>query len=126
MYTLPLKMLKKDKNMKVYGIKTCGSVKKALKFFKENDIEYEFIDFKKTSVGEEEINNWLKKIPMDILFNNKGTKYRTLNLKELNLDDAGKKEWLIKENMLIKRPVIEYKDHILVRFDEDKYKELFT
>jgi Spx/MgsR family transcriptional regulator len=112
--------------MKLYGIKTCGSVKKAMKFFKENEIEYEFIDFKKITVGEDEINYWLNKVSIDTLFNNRGTKYRTLKLKDLNLDDEGKKEWLIKENMLIKRPVIEYNDDVIVAFDEEKYKELFN
>jgi len=48
---------------------------------------------------------------------NKGKKYRDLKLKELNLDDEAKIEWLAKENYLIKRPVIE--------FDEERYKELF-
>ena len=33
--------------IKVYGIKTCGSVRNALKFFKDNNIEVEFSDFKK-------------------------------------------------------------------------------
>ncbi len=111
--------------MKLYGIKTCGSVKKAIKFFKENEIEFEFIDFKKTTVGEKEINYWLEKVSTDLLFNNKGTKYRTLKLKDLNLNNEGKKEWLIKENMLIKRPVIEYKDKVIVAFDEETYKETF-
>ena len=111
--------------MKVYGIKTCGSVRKAIKFFKENNIEFELIDFKKVHVGETEINSWLKKVSIDTLFNNKGTKYRTLKLKDLNLDDSGKKEWLIKENMLIKRPVIEFNDEIIVAFDEQVYSNTF-
>jgi len=111
--------------MKLYGIKTCGSVKKAIKFFKDNDIEFEFIDFKKTTVGEKEINYWLTKVDIEKLFNNKGTKYRTLKLKDLNLDNDGKKEWLIKENMLIKRPVIEFNDDVLVAYDETIYKATF-
>lgn len=111
--------------MKLYGIKTCGSVRKAIKFFKENSIEFELIDFKKTTVQEDEINYWLKKVSIDVLFNSKGTKYRTLKLKDLNLDDEAKKEWLIKENMLIKRPVIEYNNEVIVAFDEDTYKAIF-
>ena len=31
----------------VYGIKTCGSVRNALKFFKDNNIEVEFLISKK-------------------------------------------------------------------------------
>ncbi len=112
--------------MKIYGIKTCGSVKKALKFFKDNGIDYEFIDFKKEPVGCDKIEEWLEKTDINTLFNSRGTKYRMLKLKELNLDDNGKKEWLCKENLLIKRPVIELDSGgLIVGFDEDKYKEIF-
>ena len=111
--------------MKVYGIKTCGSVKKAIKFFKDRNIEFEFIDLKKEPVGCEKIEEWIKKVGIDTLFNKKGTKYRTLKLKELNLDDESKKEWLCKENLLIKRPVIELDEKVIVGFDEEKYKEMF-
>lgn len=112
--------------MKVYGIKTCGSVRNALKFFKDNSIEHEFIDLKKEQVGCETIEKWVSKVDINILFNNRGTKYRTLKLKELNLDADGKKEWLCKENLLVKRPVIELDNgEVVVAFDEEKYKELF-
>lgn len=111
--------------MKVYGIKTCGSVKKALKYFKDNDIAYEFVDFKTTPVEQNKIEYWLKKVSLDTLFNNKGTKYRTLKLKELNLSDEEKIKWLAKENLLIKRPVIEYNDEIIVAFDEKRYDSIF-
>jgi len=111
--------------MRVYGIKTCGSVKKAIKFFKNRGIEFEFIDLKKEPVGCEKIEEWIKKVGVDTLLNKKGTKYRTLKLKELNLDDEAKKEWLCKENLLIKRPVIELDEKVIVGFDEKKYKEIF-
>jgi len=111
--------------MKVYGIPTCGTVRGARKFFKDNEIDIEFIDFKKTSVGYDEIDFWLKHISMDKLFNNRGTKYRTLKLKELELDDMDKREWLCKENMLFKRPIVVFNDKAIVGFDEDIYKNLF-
>ena len=111
--------------MRLYGIKTCGSVRKAIKFFKDNGVEFEFVNIKKEPVSKEKIEEWLKKVSIDKLFNSKGTKYRTLKLKELQLDDKGKKEWLAKENLLIKRPVIEYKGDVIVGFDEDEYKRIF-
>jgi len=112
--------------IKVYGIPTCGSVRNARKFFKEHNIEVEFIDFKKTTVGCDKVDQWLEHIEIDKLFNSKGTKYRNLGLKELNLDAEGKREWLCKENMLFKRPVVEYNDTALVAWNEDLYKEIFT
>lgn len=112
--------------IKVYGIKNCDSVKKALKFLKEHGIEHELHDFKKEAVDCTKVKKWTDSVEMKQLFNTRGTTYRTLKLKELNLDDTQKLEWLCKENMLIKRPVIEYSPHkVLVGFDESIYtKEL--
>jgi len=111
--------------MIIYGIPTCDTVRNARKFFKDNEIDVEFVNFKKTSVECDRVDTWIKGSDINTLFNNKGKKYRDLKLKELNLDEAGKREWLCKENMLFKRPVIEYKDQIIVGWDEDKYKEIF-
>ncbi len=109
----------------VYGIKTCGSVQKALKFFKENNIEVDFFDFKKETPSAQKVKIWSQKADINILFNSKGTKYKTLQLKELNLDANGKYEWLCKEPMLFKRPVIEFDDKLIVAFDEEIYKKTF-
>jgi len=111
--------------IKVYGIKTCNSVRNALKFFKDNNIEVDFSDIRKDAPKPESIDFWVEKAGIDIAFNSRGTKYRTLKLKELNLDDEGKLQWLKKEPMLLKRPVIEYDDKVMIGFNEDTYKETF-
>ena len=107
----------------IYGIKTCSTVRKAIKFCKDNELEYNFIDFRATPLEEEKIKYFGSKIDINILFNNRGTKYRDLNLKDLNLDDNGKLEWLCKENMLLKRPIVEYDDKVIVSFNEETYKK---
>jgi Spx/MgsR family transcriptional regulator len=112
--------------IKIYGIKTCGSVRKAIKFCNDNNLDFEFYDFRKEPLSEEKIRYFASKVDVNLLFNNKGTKYRQLGLKDLSLDDNGKLEWLIKDNMLLKRPVVEYcEDKVLCAFDENIYlKEL--
>lgn len=109
--------------IKIYGIKNCDSVRKAVKYFKNHDIDYEFIDFRETPVSDKEISNWLKYSDIKTLFNTRGTTYRTLKLKELDLDDNGKREWLAKENMLIKRPVIELDNDLIVGYNETLYQD---
>ena len=39
----------------------------------------------------------------------------------MNLDEDSIKEWLLKEQMLIKRPVVVMTDKVLVGFDENAY-----
>lgn len=109
----------------VYGIKNCDSVRKALKFFKNHGIAYDFSDFKSDPVGCDTIERWLGSTEMKQLFNTRGTTYRTLKLKDLNLDDAGKRTWLCKENMLIKRPVVEMENHVIIGFDQSIYEREF-
>ncbi|MCH9813149.1 MAG: arsenate reductase family protein [Epsilonproteobacteria bacterium] len=111
--------------MTIYGIKNCDSVRKAMKFLRAKEIAFDFVDFKTTPVERAKIDQWLEQSPIEKLFNTRGTTYRTLNLKALALDAQGKAEWLGKENMLIKRPVIEYKDQVIVGFNEAQYEEIF-
>ena len=108
---------------KVYGIKNCDSVRKAVKFLKSRDIPYTFVDFRETPVDLQTIERWLRYTDIKKLFNTRGTAYRTLGLKEMDLNDEAKKAWLAKENMLIKRPVIELDNAILVGYDETLYKK---
>jgi len=107
--------------LKIYGIKTCDSVRKAIKFFKNHNIPYTFINFRETPVSQDEIASWLKGTDIKTLFNTRGTTYRTLKLKELNLSDDEKVTWLAKENMLIKRPVVLYENKIIVGYNESQY-----
>jgi len=109
----------------IYGIKNCDSVKKAIKFFKDNDLEYVLHDFKSNPVSHDKVSFWLKSVPLKTLFNARSTTYRTLQLKEKNLNETQQIDFLCKENLLIKRPVVEYNNQVLVGFKEDIYKGIF-
>jgi len=112
--------------IQIYGIKNCDSVKKAIKFFKTHELKYELFDFKTENLSCEKISSWLEKTDIKTLFNARSTTYRNLKLKELALDEKAQEDWLCKENLLIKRPVIEFKDSLIVGFKEDEYKKLLT
>jgi len=111
--------------IKIYGIKNCDSVKKALKFFKSHQIEYTLFDFKTEELPCEKVIEWLQKVDIKTLFNSRSTTYRNLKLKELSLDAKKQQEWLCKENLLIKRPVVEYKGEIFVGYNEENYQRNF-
>lgn len=112
--------------VKVYGITTCGSVKKAIAFFKAKVVPYSFIDLKSTQISEAKLKEWLSKQPMSILFNTKGTKFKTLGLSK-EISDEEKKSWLLREQLLFKRPIVECEDGaLLVGFDEEVYTQKFS
>lgn len=110
----------------IYGIKNCGSVKKALQFFDAHALPFTFHDFKTSPVSRDTVENWVKKSDISIVLNTKGTTYRTLNLKSLNLDDAAKIDQMAQENRLIKRPVVEYDGKLLIGFNQSQYEGIFN
>ena len=110
--------------VKIYGINNCGSVKKALNCLESKGIPYTLIDFKTTPPTPQDLEHWLKFVSLEVLFNKKGTTYKKLGLRELQLTPAKIKEWLIKEPMLIKRPVIVHSNGVIVGFNEEAYQKM--
>jgi arsenate reductase (glutaredoxin) len=113
--------------VKIYGIPNCGSVKKAFSWLSTNGIKFQFHDFNIEPITIEKITAWLEVQPMEILLNKKSTAWKGLTL--VAQKKTSKKEDAIKimqaTSNLIKRPVIEFEDKVLVGYDEAVYKEIF-
>ena len=111
--------------MKVYGIKNCDTVKKALKWLESHNIDFEFHDFKKSGISNEKLKEWSTKLGWEPLLNKRGTTWKKLDAETqnriINENDAFK---LIQEKTsVIKRPVIENGQDILIGFDENTYQQ---
>jgi arsenate reductase (glutaredoxin) len=110
--------------VKIYGIANCGSVKKAFSWLSVNGIKFQFHDFNIEPITIEKITSWLEVQPMEILLNKKSTAWKGLTL--VAQKKTSKKEEAIKimlaTSNLIKRPVIEFADKVLVGFDEEVYQ----
>jgi len=110
----------------VYGIKNCTTVKKALDWLEANGLEYVFHDYKKEPATAELLSEWEKQVPWEVLLNKKGTTWRKLSPEEqANVTDAeSAKALLLKNNSMIKRPVIVAPPgRIVLGFDEREYAE---
>jgi arsenate reductase (glutaredoxin) len=109
--------------VKIYGIPNCGSVKKAFVWLNKNGIKFEFYDYKKEGITTEKIKAWLEKHSIDIVLNRKGTTWKGLtNVAQKKAKDEKEAIKLMVENTsLIKRPIIEFGDEILVGYDEEIY-----
>ncbi|MGX3098513.1 arsenate reductase family protein [Helicobacter sp. 23-1046] len=110
--------------VKIYGIKNCGSVKKALDTLNANGVKYEFIDFKTTAPSKEQIAQWVSTAGIEIVLNTKGQTYKKLGLKDKNLNETQKIEAMHQSPNLIKRPVIEIiqsnkVENLIIGFNED-------
>ena len=84
-------------------------------------MEYEFIDLKKDPLSEQKLDEFVHKVGLDVILNKRGMKWRNLGLKDKNLDDDQLFDQLLEHQTMIKRPVLEQGDAILVGYDEDAF-----
>lgn len=112
--------------VKVFGIKNCSTMKKAFDWLDAHGIPYDFHDYKKFGVTQEQLSGWAGKVGWEPLLNTRGTTWRGLSDEErTDVDEARAIELMCTKPSLVKRPVIEHDGRILVGFDEATYhKEL--
>ena len=111
----------------LYGIPNCDTVKKARQWLATHHVTYQFYDLKKSGITRPTLNNWIDKIGMDSLINRRGTTWRMLSeTKKNSLDKNAYIKLICKYPTLIKRPVIDTGAQILVGFDQEKYKHVFS
>jgi Spx/MgsR family transcriptional regulator len=108
--------------MKVYGIKNCNSMKKAFSKLEDNNIDYEFIDYKKNVPSEDQIKDWFEKSAIDKVINKRGLSWRNVDDSEKQKIDSGDINQAIStiqnKPTLVKRPLIEHNGKVLVGLDE--------
>ncbi len=110
----------------VWGIPNCDTMKKARRWLDEHGVEYTFHDYAKAGIDADKLQAWSDKVGWDQLLNRRGTTYRKLDESDRSGIDEAKAIRLMAEHpSLIKRPVIERGDEIVVGFDDTLYTKLF-
>ncbi|MGB4466961.1 MAG: ArsC family reductase [Azovibrio sp.] len=108
--------------LKIYGIKNCDTMKKAMRWLDEQGIAYEFIDYKKPGVAASQLPDWMARSDWKILLNTRGLMWKKLTEAERADVDAAKAQALMaRYPALIKRPVLDTGKTLLVGFDPEQY-----
>lgn len=103
----------------VYGIPNCDTVKKARTWLSERQLSHDFHDFKKHGVPADKLALWVQDAGRDEVLNRKGTTWRKLGqaLQASVIDDEVAIALMVAHPSLIKRPIVQWRDHITVGFD---------
>ena len=93
--------------IKVYGIDSCGTVKKAKKWLEARGIAYEWVDFRKNPPAGDQVARWTQSLGALKMRNTSGGAYRALGEEKKSWDNAQWTSAFTADAMLIKRPIIE-------------------
>ena len=104
----------------------CSTCKKAVKWLKENNIEFTYRDIKLENPSEEELRQWhaMSGLPLKRFFNTSGMLYKEMKLKD-KLPEMSEDEMfslLASDGLLVKRPIAVAGDTVLVGFKEAEWE----
>lgn len=109
----------------VYGIPNCDTIKKTLDWYKKKNIQVDFYDYKKYGVKKEKLVQWCKEAGWEVVLNKKSTTWRSLSLEDQQLVTNEKMaiKLMIEYPSIIKRPVIEMNNKIIVGYNETYFSK---
>ena len=106
----------------------CSTCIKARKYLDQLCLEYTKRHIVDEKLNKEELLALYKKsgLPLKRFFNTSGLKYRELNLKDKlpTMSEDEQLTLLASDGMLVKRPIIETDDRVLVGFKANEYDSL--
>ena len=106
----------------LHGIKNCDTMKKAWTWLDAHGVSYDFHDYKKRGIDEPTLRRWTGIVGWEVLLNRAGTTFRALPDSDKTGIDENKAIALMLANpSMIKRPVLESGDTLLVGFKPDTY-----
>jgi arsenate reductase len=114
------------KSITVYGIKNCDTMKKARAWLDGHGVAYRFHDYKSEGIDKARLAGWSAKVGWETLLNRAGTTFRKLDeADKAGLTEAKAIALMLAQPSMIKRPVLDTGDGLLVGFKPDVYaKEL--
>ena len=96
----------------IYGIKSCGTMKKAFTKLDELGVSYDFHEYKKQGIDKESVERWVNELGIDKVLNKRGTTWRKLTDEQKQAADSDVNkaiDLLVENTSMIKRPIVEGK-----------------
>ena len=111
----------------LFGIKNCDSVKKAQKFLSENNINFDFHDFRADGIDAITVQSFIAQLGLETVINKRSTSWKQLSESERNLLTTKSAIALCLEHpTLIKRPVLIHDSQYHVGFKKEQYQDIFN
>ena len=109
----------------IYGIRNCDTMKKARAWLESHDVEHRFHDYKREGIDRARLAGWVEALGWEVVLNRAGTTFRGLpDAKKKHLDAKKALALMLDQPSMIKRPVLERGETLLVGFSPEKYSAL--
>jgi Spx/MgsR family transcriptional regulator len=112
-------------SIRLYGIKNCDTVKKAKRWLDDQNIAYEFHDFREDGLEQQQVSDWVSELGWETLVNKRSTTWKGLSdSAKASLNDQSVIVVILENPTLIKRPLLDTGNERHVGFKADQYQAL--
>jgi len=112
-------------NVIIYGTNKSQDCKKALRFFKERNVQVQFFDLKNHIMSSGELNRFIQKYSLDALVDKTSKPYKKQGLEFMRVADEQMLDKLIDEPSLMVQPLVRAGKDFAVGWDETVWREWY-
>lgn len=107
---------------KLYGFRSCDTVRKAMTWLDANGVAYDFFDYRKQALDPKTVDGWFRRAGWETVFNRNSTTFKELpEAEKSGIDEKRARQMILAETNLIKRPVLDAGGALLVGFKADAW-----
>ena len=111
---------------KIFGIKNCDTMKKAMKWLDDHGVDYTCHNYKKDGIDETVLKQAIDEHGWEVVINKRGTTWRQLPPAIQEQMNAEKAIQIAAENpSIVKRPLLLRLGQTYIGFNAKQYEELF-
>ncbi len=111
----------------VYGIPSCDSCRNARKWLNEHGKEHRFHDLRKDGLNSEMLERWAQALEWEKLLNTRSLTWRKVpDVARAGMNSNKAMALMLDEPTLVKRPVLETDEVVVVGFTPAGYEEFFN
>ncbi|MCC8367481.1 ArsC family reductase [Xenorhabdus sp. PB61.4] len=125
-----------QKTFTLYGIKNCDTVKKARRWLEDQEIPYQFHDYRADGLSPDLLQLFIEQLGWESLLNTRGTTWRKLTDEQksaINNAEAAK-ILMLEQPAIIKRPLLASQEKntsqktgsYLLGFKAEQYQQFFS
>ncbi len=111
----------------VFGIKSCDTCRRTIRFLEDRDLEYRFHDVRKDGLDIQMLERWADEIGWEKLVNKKSLTWRKIPETDRDSLNRNKAFALLLDNpTLLKRPVLEAPGFFALGFSEKRFTDFLA
>ncbi len=114
-------------SLTLYGLKSCDSCRRATRWLRARDVDFDFHDVRDDGVDSALLERWLGRVDWQTLVNRRSLTWRNIPAADKeNMSEERAVATMLEHPTLIKRPVLDGDEFTAVGFSPDRYEALFA